>query len=39
VMLAESMIPEAFEKGGSVIGIATLAGFAVAFVLGKMGGS
>lgn len=39
VMLAESMIPEAFEKGESVIGIATLAGFAVAFVLGKMGGS
>jgi ZIP family zinc transporter len=39
VMLAESMIPEAFEKGGSVIGLATMAGFAIAFVLGKLGGS
>jgi ZIP family zinc transporter len=38
VMLAESMIPEAFEKGGSVIGLATMAGFAIAFVLGKLRG-
>jgi zinc transporter, ZIP family len=37
VMLAESMIPEAFEKGGSIIGLATMAGFAIAFVLGKVG--
>ena len=37
VMLAESMIPEAFEEGGSKIGLATMAGFAVAFVLGRMG--
>lgn len=37
VMLAESMIPEAFEKGGSVIGLAAMAGFAIAFVLGKLG--
>jgi ZIP family zinc transporter len=36
-MLAESMIPEAFEKGGSIIGLATMAGFAIAFVLGKVG--
>ena len=38
VMLAESMIPEAFEEGGSKIGLATMAGFAVAFVLGRIGG-
>jgi ZIP family zinc transporter len=38
VMLAESMIPEAFEEGGSRIGLATMAGFAVAFVLGRVGG-
>lgn len=38
VMLAESMIPEAFEKGGSTVGLATMTGFAVAFILGRMGG-
>jgi ZIP family zinc transporter len=40
VMLAESMIPEAFEEGGgeSKIGLATMAGFALAFVLGRIGG-
>lgn len=38
VMLAESLIPEAFEKGGSAIGLATMAGFAVAFILGRAGG-
>src|ERR687885_265550 len=38
VMLLESMIPEAFEEGGSKIGMATMAGFAVAFVLGRLGG-
>lgn len=38
VMLAESMIPEAFDKGGSAIGLATMAGFAIAFILGKVGG-
>jgi ZIP family zinc transporter len=38
VMLAESMIPEAFEEGGSKIGLAAMAGFAVAFVLGRLGG-
>jgi zinc transporter, ZIP family len=37
VMLAESMIPEAFEEGGSKIGLATMAGFAVAFILGRLG--
>ena len=38
VMLAESMIPEAFEEGGSKIGLAAMAGFVVAFVLGRLGG-
>ncbi|MFL6425244.1 MAG: ZIP family metal transporter [Nitrososphaeraceae archaeon] len=39
VMLAESMIPEAFEEGGeSKVGLATMAGFAIAFVLGRLGG-
>jgi ZIP family zinc transporter len=37
VMLAESMIPEAFEEGGSKIGLATMAGFAIAFILGRVG--
>lgn len=37
VMLAESMIPEAFEEGGSKIGLAAMAGFAIAFVLGRTG--
>jgi ZIP family zinc transporter len=37
VMLAESMIPEAFEEGGSKIGLAAMAGFVVAFVLGRLG--
>jgi hypothetical protein len=31
-MLAESMIPEAFEEGGSKIGLAAMAGFAIAFI-------
>ena len=38
VMLAESMIPESFEEGGSKIGLAAMAGFAVAFILGRLGG-
>ena len=39
VMLAESMIPEAFEVGGeSKIGLAAMAGFMVAFILGRIGG-
>jgi zinc transporter, ZIP family len=32
VMLAESMIPEAFEEGGSKIGLAAMAGFTIAFI-------
>jgi ZIP family zinc transporter len=39
VMLAESMIPEAFEEGGSKIGLAAMTGFVVAFVLGRLGGA
>ena len=38
VMLLESMIPEAFEEGGSKIGLAAMAGFAIAFILGRIGG-
>ncbi len=38
VMLSESMIPEAFKEGGSRIGLAALAGFAIAFMLGRLGG-
>jgi ZIP family zinc transporter len=38
VMLAESMIPEAYDEGGMKIGIATMVGFAVAFILSKIGG-
>lgn len=39
VMLAESMIPEAHAEGGSSrIGIATMVGFAIAFILGRLGG-
>jgi len=37
IMLAESMIPEAFEEGGSRIGLAAMAGFAIAFILGRLG--
>jgi zinc transporter, ZIP family len=37
VMLAESMIPEAFEEGGSKTGLAAMAGFAIAFILGRIG--
>jgi ZIP family zinc transporter len=37
VMLAESMMPEAYKEGGMKIGIATMIGFVVAFVLGKIG--
>jgi zinc transporter, ZIP family len=36
VMLAESMIPEAFEEGGSRIGLAAMAGFTIAFILGRI---
>ncbi len=37
VMLAESMMPEAYEEGGMKIGVATMIGFGIAFILGKIG--
>jgi ZIP family zinc transporter len=30
-MLAETMMPEAFQHGGRLVGIATTLGFAIAF--------
>ena len=36
-MLAESMMPEAYEEGGMKIGVATMIGFGIAFILGKIG--
>jgi len=33
VMLADTMIPEAFEHGGALVGLVTLAGFTTAFLL------
>jgi ZIP family zinc transporter len=32
-MLADAMIPEAFEHGGKVVGLVTVAGFIVATAL------
>jgi ZIP family zinc transporter len=32
-MLAETMMPEAFEHGGKLVGVVTTLGFAVAFTL------
>ncbi len=36
VMLADTMIPEAFALGGRLAGLATAAGFALAFALGQL---
>ena len=36
-MLADSMMPEAFETGGKAVGLLTVLGFAVAFALGQLG--
>jgi zinc transporter ZupT len=37
VMLAESMIPVAYEEGGATrIGIAVMVGFSLAFILGNI---
>jgi zinc transporter, ZIP family len=33
VMLADTMMPEAFESSGAFVGLVTLAGFTTAFVL------
>jgi len=35
-MLADSMIPEAFEEGGYLIGLLTILGFLTAFILYKV---
>ena len=37
-MLADTMIPEAFEAAHNFTGFITVAGFLVAFVLTKLGG-
>lgn len=34
-MLADTMMPEAFEHGGSVVGLVTVLGFALAFLLSR----
>jgi ZIP family zinc transporter len=36
-MLASTMMPEAYEEGGSVVGLATAAGFLLSFVLSHLG--
>ena len=33
VMLASTVFPEAFEKGGAVIGLAALGGFLIAYAV------
>lgn len=37
-MLSDTMMPEAFEEGHDFIGVITVLGFLVAFVLSKLGG-
>jgi ZIP family zinc transporter len=37
-MLASTMMPEAFEEGGAVVGLVTTLGFLAAFVLSKLEG-
>ncbi len=37
-MLADTMIPEAFETAHDLTGLVTVSGFLVAFVLSKLGG-
>ena len=37
-MLADTMIPEAFEQAHDLAGLITVAGFLVSFVLSKLGG-
>jgi zinc transporter, ZIP family len=36
-MLADTMMPEAFEHGGSVTGLVTCFGFVIAFLLSRLG--
>jgi zinc transporter, ZIP family len=35
-MLADTMMPEAFEQGGKAVGLLTTLGFAVAFAIGTL---
>ncbi len=35
-MLASTMMPEAYEEGGAVVGVVTTAGFLIAFVLSHL---
>jgi ZIP family zinc transporter len=35
-MLADTMMPEAFEHGGKLVGVATTFGFAVAFAISSL---
>ena len=35
-MLASTMMPEAYEEGGAVVGVVTTLGFLVAFVLSRL---
>jgi len=35
-MLADTMIPEAFHEGGDSVGLATVMGFAAAFLLSRV---
>ena len=35
-MLADTMMPEAFEQGGKAVGLFTTLGFAVAFAIGTL---
>ena len=36
-MLADTMMPEAFEHGGNLVGVATTCGFALAFAISALG--
>jgi len=38
VMLADTMMPEAFKHGGKAVGLVTALGFALAFLLSTTGG-
>jgi zinc transporter ZupT len=37
VMIAETMLPEAFERGGAVVGLSTLLGFLAALSVKALG--
>jgi ZIP family zinc transporter len=35
-MLADTMMPEAYEHGGKLVGVVTTVGFTVAFLIGQL---